>query len=313
MPGPGELRVSLSADCTGLACRVLHRLDSPPGHRFGTNRNTPIAPRISTIATNRENDHMFPASPGNADRLFKDALRARTRKSYWRRVVVLQKIGNREVFDAAAHALTSDAAQRRALGVDVLSELGFLSNQPPFKDDSVPLLLELLGREHDPSVKYAAIAALGRLRTGQAIPKLVSLATDHSDQVRLALARELKWCTWASGEETPDPRVTATLIRLSSDRVAAIRDWATFSLAGSDEDTPEIRAALWRRVRDRHYDARMEAFRGLARRRDTDALEPMKSAVQSIGPKRLGSWVVNDLVEFARLANDLALVELLAS
>jgi HEAT repeat protein len=245
--------------------------------------------------------------------LFLEALEARSRKSYWRRLNELQKSGSRGVFEAAAKALMSDAGKERALGADVMGELGHEFNEPPFKNESVPLLLELLDREADPSVKYAAIAALGRLRSREAVPKLVAFVTDSSDQVRLALARELNWCTWDSGEERPDPRVTATLIRLSSDRVAAIRDWATFSLAGSDEDTPEIRAALWGRVKDRHFDARMEAFRGLARRRESAALEPMRNAIQSIGPNRLGSWVVDDLAEFARLANDPALIELLAS
>ena len=215
--------------------------------------------------------------------------------SYWRRVNELQKLGSRDVFNAAAGALKSKFASQRRLGADLLSELGYESNEPPFKSESVPLLLRLLKHEGDPSVRYAAIAALGRLRSREAISDLVPLAADGSDQERLALARELSWCTWDSGEEQPDPRVTAALIQLSSDRVAEVRNWATFSLAGSDEDTEEVRAALWRRARDRHYDARMEAFRGLARRRDDGAVEPMKRAIRSIGPNRWGhgSWMTS--------------------
>jgi HEAT repeat protein len=245
--------------------------------------------------------------------LFREAREARTSKSYWRRVGELQKIGTREVFDTAARAMTSDLAARRRLGAAVLGELGYMSSTPPFKSESVPRLLNLLSHESDPSVKAAAITALGRLRAREAIPELVSLAGDESDAVRLQLARELVGCTWDSGEERPDPSVTATLIRLSSDHVAAIRDWACFSLASSEADTPEIRAALWRRVKDRHYDTRIEALRGLARRRDDKVREELREAVMAIGPHRLGSWVVDDLVDFASSVGDRTLVDVLAS
>ena len=252
-------------------------------------------------------------TPSRVDGLFSEALKARTRTSYWRRVGELQRIGTREVFEAAAHELTSRAAARRALGADVLGELGYLSSTPPFKTESVPLLLNLLSPKSDPSVKASAITALGRLHVREAIPALVSVARDESDEVRLQLAREVVGCTWDSGEERPDATVTATLIRLSSDRVAAVRDWACFTLANSDADTPEIRGALWRRVKDRHYDTRIEALRGLARRRDDEVHEPLRRAVQAIGPSRLGSWVVDDLVDFALAVGDQTLVDVLAS
>jgi hypothetical protein len=90
------------------------------------------------------------------------------------------------------------------------------------------------------------------------------------------------------------------LIHLSRDPSAEVRDWACFSLASSAEDSPDIRAALWDRIRDRHYDTRIEALRGLALRRDARVRRPLRDAVHAIGADRLGTWVIDDLLDFAK-------------
>ena len=51
------------------------------------------------------------------------------------------------------------------------------------------------------------------------------------------------------------------------------RDWATFFIAGLNEDGPAIRRALLRAVVDDHVDVRDEALVGLARRDPAVALE----------------------------------------
>jgi len=242
-----------------------------------------------------------------------NALAARTSPAYWRRVAHLQGQGTREVFDLAAGLLRSRQAKRRQLGADVLGQLGYRQSVPPFKRQSTVVLRATLELERNPSVLAALITALSRLRVRPAISSLVRLATHESQEVRLALAAELPWCTWDSGEERPDRRVTATLIRLSQDRVAVVRDWACFSLAGSVADTPEIRAALWARVRDQHFDTRVEALRGLARRREDGVHQPLRATILAIGSDRLGTWVMDDLVDYAKTSHDRELVKALQS
>ena len=246
-------------------------------------------------------------------REFEQALATRTSSAYWRRVNHLQEQGTREVFDFAAIALGSRSAKRRELGADVLGQLGYQQSIPPFKHASALVLKGLLKRERSPSVLAAVVMALARLNVRSAIPSLVPLAKHRSQDVRRALAAELPWCTWDSGEERPDRSVTATLIDLSRDPVADVRDWACFSLASSDEDSPPIRAALWDRVRDRHYDTRIEALRGLALRRDGGVRGPLRDAVQAIGTDRLGTWVIDDLLDYAKRVGDRKLVKALQS
>jgi HEAT repeat protein len=246
-------------------------------------------------------------------REFEQSLATRTSSAYWRRVVHVQQEGTREVFDLAATALGSRNPKRRQLGANVLGELGYRESVPPFKDESASVLRALLKRERNPLVLAAVVMALARLRVRSAIPLLVPLAKHRTQEVRRALAAELPWCTWDSGEERPDRRVTATLIGLSRDPVAVVRDWACFSLASSADDSPDIRAALWVRVRDRHYDTRIEALRGLALRRDASARRPLCDAVQAIGSDRLGSWVMDDLLDYAKWVRDRQLIKALQS
>jgi HEAT repeat protein len=195
----------------------------------------------------------------------------------------------------------------------VLGQLGYQQSIPPFKAQSASVLRTTLKVERNPSVLAALITALGRLRVRSAISWLVPLAMHESHEVRRALAAELPWCTWDSGEERPDRRVTATLIELSRDPAGVVRDWACFSLAGSVADSPKIRAALWDRFRDPHYDTRVEALRGLARRREEGLRQPLRDAIQAIGSDRLGTWVMDDLVDYAKMVRDRQLVEALQS
>lgn len=70
------------------------------------------------------------------------------------------------------------------------------------------------------------------------------------------------------------------LIELSADEDGDIRDWSTFGLVNLVEiyeiDDQRIRDAFFARVNDRHYDARAEAFYGLAVSKDMRGVEPLK-------------------------------------
>ncbi len=82
--------------------------------------------------------------------------------------------------------------------------------------------------------------------------------------------------------------------------------------------SPEVRRALaadslWNRVRDRHYDTRIEALRGLARRRDPRVRQALHDTLRVIGSSRLGTWVMDDLVEYAKSVRDRHLARVLES
>jgi hypothetical protein len=72
-------------------------------------------------------------------------------------------------------------------------------------------------------------------------------------------------------------RAIDTLIKLSSDKLSHIRDWATFGLGSQVErDTRKIREALWNRVGDKHKDTKAEAIVGLALRKDQRVKEVIR-------------------------------------
>jgi HEAT repeat protein len=239
------------------------------------------------------------------DELFVRARRAKRAAMWWQHVGQLQRIASREVFERAVALLVSTKAEDRSLGAYVLSQLGYERDEPPFRAQSIRVLLHTLETEKASNVLEALVVALSRLYARRAIPKLVLLAAHPAVEVRQALAAELIHCTQerAWGDEHPDPRVTAVLLKLSCDRVGAVRDWACFSLGNSVHDSPELRDAFVERLRDRHLDTRVEAIAALARRNDRRAIEPLLDILRR-RRWRVGTWVTSDLVAFAGRTRD---------
>lgn len=70
------------------------------------------------------------------------------------------------------------------------------------------------------------------------------------------------------------------LIDLSNDKVASIRNWATFGLGSQIEtDNNKIRKALWSRTSDKNQDTKLEAIVGLANRNDIKVKEIINSTL----------------------------------
>jgi HEAT repeat protein len=60
-----------------------------------------------------------------------------------------------------------------------------------------------------------------------------------------------------------------------------VREWATFSLSITEQDTPEIRSALLERLRDDDFQTRSEAAIGLANRKEPAAIDLLIEHLQS--------------------------------
>ena len=86
------------------------------------------------------------------------------------------------------------------------------------------------------------------------------------------------------------------------DADADVRDWATFGLGVlGDQDTPEVREALFNRLNDQDVDVREEALVGLAKRRDTRILPDLISALEQ---SSIGGRVVEAAYTILELDND---------
>jgi HEAT repeat protein len=133
-----------------------------------------------------------------------------------------------------------------------------------------------------PEVIHSAAWALSHLGTGPAVAALIGLSGHPDPGIRQAVA-----CCIALRKH---PQVTPILTTLMEDENEVVRDWATFSLASSDfeksgalhyRDSPEIRAAFYRRLNDTYEDARREALWGLATRKDPVGLKLLLEYLES--------------------------------
>ncbi|MFB0493742.1 hypothetical protein ABIE45_006398 [Methylobacterium sp. OAE515] len=177
----------------------------------------------------------------------------------------LQRTGSRAVLEMCAARCASPDPRERRVAAAVLGQLGMRDRQAStvFREEHFRALHTLLLAEvtgpFDTRVLAAACIALGHLHDPRVISSVAALRAHPEPDVRFAVALSL------SGYDS-DEAVT-TLMALSADAEAQVRDWATFGLAQQiDRDTPAIRAALAARLTDPDPDTRQEAFTGLAAR-----------------------------------------------
>ena len=178
----------------------------------------------------------------------------------WTAVAALRRRAEQGVFEHAVAWCASADARDRALGADILAQLG--APACPFAAESAPALSALL-RDDDEDVVVEALYALGHLRAGPT-SALTSFICDPSRRVRRAAAHAL-------GSRTEAEAIDA-LVALTADSDSDVRDWATFAIGTlSEHDSPQIRDALAARLTDEDIGVRDEAMAGLARRRDPRA------------------------------------------
>jgi len=202
----------------------------------------------------------------------------------WDLIYALHERATREVFEAAVAWCRSLSPSLRHLGVAVLGELG-LDGSFPFARESEPVLLPLL-HDDDATVIAAAALALGTLGADDTAT-LCRAASHAAADVRAAVARSL--CDLAG------PGVVPTLIALTRDPEAAVRQLATSGLGGFDrEDTEALRLALVERLADPDAETREEAIFALAQLGDDRVDAALRVALEE--PE------TSELIEMAAMA-----------
>jgi HEAT repeat protein len=182
---------------------------------------------------------------------------------YWNCVSALHLRSDRPIFHQAVSLCFDTDPLVRAVGADILAQLGTREGYP-FASESAPVLISLL-RDIDSRVIASALYALGHLKRGDST-ELVPFAEHPSEDIRCALA-------YALGGRSDD-QACGALVALSADQDLDTRNWATFSLGSMCEcDSTVIREALLTRLSDTDSEVRGEAMLGLARRQDMRAAE----------------------------------------
>jgi HEAT repeat protein len=182
-------------------------------------------------------------------------------------------------FRAGVELLASSDPRERAVGADVLAQLGWQDRT--FLDESVDALMHALS-DADPLVVQSVIIALGHRASPRAIDALMQYVAHPSADLRYAVVHGLM--------PHDTPRVVEALARLSRDADRDVRDWATFALGSQIEsDSDVLRAALHERVKDADPEVRGEALLGLARRKDTTIAGAVQSELEG---QFHGDWAV---------------------
>ena len=206
-----------------------------------------------------------------------ESLRQIESDALWDHVAALRRASTPGVLNRALAWCKDPDPFRRSIGVSILAQFG-----PDGKDyphESQAMICSMIETEQDHEVITSLICAVNFREVHEALEWLISLADHPSEDIRWTVA-------WAlpipNGQDLKaDPATLETLMKLSVDSEPQVRDWATFSLAGSDDDSPEIRKTLLARLSDTDFCTRSEAAIGLAKRKEPGGIKPLADCLMS--------------------------------
>jgi len=234
------------------------------------------------------------------DKLFFRLLNNKSDKTYWDNISELRSRPNKSVFEKCNDLVNSDIAKNRMIGIDILAQLGI--SPRPFYKETIDLYLDIVKKERDNKILKSLLYAIGHNNDNlnqEQIENLIAFKTFESNAVRQGLVSSLL------GLE--NNQAIDTLIDLSNDKVASIRNWATFGIGSQIEtDNDKIRKALWSRTSDKNQDTKLEAIVGLANRNDIKVKEIIKQELINgeYGTLLFEAIELLDCVELIPLLND---------
>lgn len=195
--------------------------------------------------------------------LIAQAVSGKSSQSRWAAIRELRNRPSKELFDLCVGLTNSTNPTKRAVGVDILAQLGQVPR--PFLKKTMPVFFRLLKIENNPTVLMSVGYAIGHNNgsfTPKQIASICAMLRFENDQVMEGLVFALLGID--------DPNAIEALIALSMHRLSHIRNWAIFGLGTlSKRNNQKIREALFNRVNDRHQETRLEAILGLAKRKDS--------------------------------------------
>jgi HEAT repeat protein len=196
------------------------------------------------------------------EKLFSRLINNKSDRTYWDNIGELRKRVNENVYSICLKLIKSKEPKKRTIAVDILAQLGF---EPRLNQkQSVKLFFENLKTEKDSKVLFSTLYAIGHNNeklTLTQVEIICKFQKSTNENIRKGVVFALL---------SVDKKLAIdTLINLTNDRVSHIRDWATFGIGTQIErDNKTIRQALWNKLSDKHKVTKLEAFVGLAKRKD---------------------------------------------
>jgi hypothetical protein len=182
----------------------------------------------------------------------------------WEHISALRMEGTRSVLEKALAWCQDVDPFRRSIGVSILAQLG--ENGKNYPDETKAMIRLMIETEQDQEVITSLISAVHFREIPEGAAWLISLAQHPSEDIRWRIA----WGLPIPNVYDPELQRQSidTLMQMLMDLDSQVRDWATFSLSATDEDSPQLREALLERMKDTDFNTRSEAAIGLAKRKE---------------------------------------------
>lgn len=195
------------------------------------------------------------------EKLIFKAIHNKTETSYWENIHALRIRPSEALFQQCLQLISFGNQKEKRVGIDILAQLGL--GHRPYLKETLALYFNLLENEQDELILNQVLFGIGHNNqnlNAEQIEKICAIYQKGSSLVYEGLIFALGFID--------TPKTIEILIQLSTDKKPNNRDWATFYLGQSKRNNKKIREALWNRVRDRHYNTRLEAIMELAKRKD---------------------------------------------
>ena len=235
------------------------------------------------------------------DKLLFRALNNKTEAGYWENIHALRMRPSQLLFEKCKQLINSKEQKNKKAGIDILAQLG--ASERPFLQETIRIYFDLLESETDSMILGSLLYAIGHNNTQlnqTQISKLCEFYEKNDDVIKNGLIFALGLIDTSSTIDV--------LVKLSEDQDSANRDWATFYIGESNRNNKKIREALWRRVKDRHFNTRLEAIMGLAKRNDERIKDVIKDEIKK-GHSTAGLFdailALNDVQFLPLLQNEL--------
>lgn len=207
------------------------------------------------------------------EKLISRLINNKSDKSRWDNISTLRKRPSEELFSKCIELTKSDNTKIRKIGIDILAQFGLPPR--PFLIETLKIYFELLEAETDPDVLMSLLYSIGHNNDEldkEQIEKICSFIDNENNWVKEGLVYALLGIDNLTAIQT--------LVKLSSDKLSHIRNWATFGLGTQiEKNNKNIREALWNRVNDKHQETKLEAIVGLAKRKDNRVSEIIKREI----------------------------------
>jgi len=196
------------------------------------------------------------------DKLLSHLLNNKSDRTRWDNISVLRSRPSQKLFLKCVNLIKAINPKRRTLGIDILAQLG--TTPRPFFKQTIKLYFDLLNNETNPEVLMVLFYAIGHNNeklSKRQIDKLCTFSDTKDNLIKEGLVSALLGVN--------DLSAIDALIKLSSDKLNHIRNWATFGIGTQVErNNKRIREALWDRIKDQDQETKLEAILGLAKRKD---------------------------------------------